>query len=173
MLLHFLLLYFCPLRFCILLTPVSLFHGREPSCYSVSESEELLEPWTFVGLLKVCSVYICCKGERHFQVLSPSVSVYCLSFLNQTPTVHNVGQCSWYTQEVLDLYVTWVGLFVVLGFSKKSVINRYLLLWLSVSNRAVDSLLTALPEYLHIRKLKYTCLARDVVICRFRHYCIR
>lgn len=60
-----------------------------------------------------------------------------------------------------------MGIFVVLGFSKKTVINRYLLLWPSVSNRAVDSLLTALPEYLHIRKLKYTSFARDVVIVVF------
>jgi hypothetical protein len=55
----------------------------------------------------------------------------------------------------------------MLGFSKKTIINRYLLLWPSVSNRAVDSLLTALPEYLHIRKLKYTCFAQDVVIVVF------
>jgi hypothetical protein len=60
-----------------------------------------------------------------------------------------------------------VGIFVVLVFSKKTVINRYLFLWPSVSDRAVDSLLTALQEYLHIRKLKYTCFARDVVIVVF------
>ena len=52
----------------------------------------------------------------------------------------------------------------MLGFSKKTVINRYLLLWPSVSTRVVDSLLAALPEYLHIRKLKYLSFARDVVI---------
>lgn len=55
----------------------------------------------------------------------------------------------------------------MLVFSKKTVINRYLFLWPSVSDRAVDSLLTALPEYLHIRKLKYTRFARDVVIIVF------
>jgi hypothetical protein len=60
-----------------------------------------------------------------------------------------------------------VGILVVFGFSKKTVINRYLLLWPSVSKRAVDSLLTALPDYLHIRKLKYTSFARDVVIVVF------
>jgi len=60
-----------------------------------------------------------------------------------------------------------VGIFVVLGFSKKTVINRYLLLWPSVSNRAVYSVLTALREYLHIRKLKYTSFGRDVVIVVF------
>jgi hypothetical protein len=48
--------------------------------------------------------------------------------------------------------------------SRRRLINRYLLLWPSVSNRAVDSLLTALPEYLHTRKVKYTFFAWDVVV---------
>jgi len=150
----------------LLLPPVSLFHGRNLHA-TRSVSPRLLEPWTFVGLLTVCSLYIRCKGERSFQVLSPSVSVHCPSFLNQTPTVHNVGQSSWCTQEVRDLYVSWVGIFVVLGSSKKTVINRYLLLWLSVSNRTDST-----PRIFTYSQAEIHVFRPGCGYCRFRHYCI-